>query len=163
SQRTLYPPGHRAAFDNPAIEAQMRQQDQEMREQWAAAIGYRVAVGVEWPGPQIGEGANADVTVYPIQSVDAGGSPTMARNAEAGKPRARYAWLEACRWARRGNWTRRRSGTWYFERTEEIPLRFVRHWNEAGAARPALPLEELLDAARALTDRQLDGFLVVSH
>jgi hypothetical protein len=59
------------------------------------------------------------------------------------------------RWERRANVVLVRSRTWFLERPQEIPLRFVRRWKESCDRYGLITFEEWLDAARALTDRQL--------
>jgi hypothetical protein len=60
------------------------------------------------------------------------------------------------RWDHRGDLVRLRSRTWFLDRPREIPLRVVRRWQAACAARGALRLEEYRAALATLNEDQLE-------
>jgi hypothetical protein len=67
----------------------------------------------------------------------------------------RLAWSND-RWERDGNVVLVRSRTWFLDRPQEIPLRFVRQWMKSCDEYGLLSLEEWIEAANALTDLQLE-------
>jgi hypothetical protein len=65
------------------------------------------------------------------------------------------------RWDHEGNVVRLRSRTWFLDRPREVPLRLARRWEQLCERLGALPLNEYIDAARTLTETQLEGLALL--
>src|SRR5262249_28318742 len=60
------------------------------------------------------------------------------------------------RWTRQDDWLEFRTGTFYYDRPQEVPNRFLEHWQTLRKKQGALSPEELIEIAQ-LSDAQLDS------
>jgi hypothetical protein len=60
------------------------------------------------------------------------------------------------RWKKEGAFLQGRSITFYWDKLKEVPTRLLTHWQQDGAAKEGMPLQDVLEMAQ-LSDDQLDA------